>query len=103
MLNALCVLAAGQRMKHWEAQRANPPGEGRFMTAAVAWPHKTREMHNQHIDSTVWNDYKFREGDIVISTYAKSGTTWMQQIISQMLFNGDTELDTQAMSPWVDF
>ena len=68
-----------------------------------AWPKKTREMHNQHIDSTVWNDYKFRDDDIIISTYAKSGTTWMQQIISQLLFDGDGDLDTQAMSPWVDF
>jgi aryl sulfotransferase len=69
----------------------------------LAWPTKTRELHNQHIDSTVWNDYKFRDDDIIISTYAKSGTTWMQQIIAQMLFDGDTDLDTQAMSPWVDF
>ena len=69
----------------------------------LAWPQKTREMHNQHIDSTVWNDFQFRDGDIIISTYAKSGTTWMQQIVSQLLFDGDTELDTQAMSPWVDF
>ena len=68
----------------------------------VTWPKKTKEMHNQHIDSTVWNDFKFRDDDIIISTYAKSGTTWMQQIVSQMLFNGDTELDTQAMSPWID-
>jgi aryl sulfotransferase len=49
----------------------------------VTWPQKTSEMHNQHIDSTVWNDFKFRDDDIIISTYAKSGTTWMQQIISQ--------------------
>ena len=69
----------------------------------LAWPQKTREMHNQHIDSTVWNDFKFRDDDIIISTYAKSGTTWMQQIIAQMLFAGDTEQDTQAMSPWIDF
>jgi aryl sulfotransferase len=69
----------------------------------LAWPQKTREMHNQHIDSTIWNDFQFREGDIVISTYAKSGTTWMQQIVAQMLFAGDTDLDTQAMSPWIDF
>ncbi len=69
----------------------------------LAWPNKTREMHNQHIDSTVWNDFKFLDDDIVISTYAKSGTTWMQQIISQLLFAGDTEQDTQAMSPWIDF
>ena len=69
----------------------------------MTWPKKTTEMHNQHIDSTVWNDFVFRDGDIVISTYAKSGTTWMQQIIAQMLFAGETDLDTQAMSPWVDF
>ena len=69
----------------------------------VSWPQKTREMHNQHIDSTVWNDFQFRDDDIVISTYAKSGTTWMQQIVSQLLFAGDTEQDTQAMSPWIDF
>jgi aryl sulfotransferase len=69
----------------------------------LAWPQKTKEMHNQHIDSTVWNDFKFRDDDIIISTYAKSGTTWMQQIISQLLFAGDTEMDTQSMSPWVDF
>jgi aryl sulfotransferase len=69
----------------------------------VAWPQKTRELHNQHIDSTVWNDFRFRDGDIIISTYAKSGTTWMQQIVAQLLFAGDTDLDTQAMSPWIDF
>jgi aryl sulfotransferase len=73
------------------------------MSTTVTWPVKTTEMHNQHIDSTIWNDFKFRDDDIIISTYAKSGTTWMQQIISQMLFSGDTEIDTQAMSPWIDF
>jgi aryl sulfotransferase len=69
----------------------------------VAWPKKTKEMHNQHLDSTVWNDFKFRDDDIIISTYAKSGTTWMQQIVSQLLFAGATDQDTQAMSPWIDF
>src|SRR5438270_8250916 len=74
------------------------------MTVAeeIGWPQKTREMHNQHIDSTVWNDFKFRDDDIIISTYAKSGTTWMQQIIAQMLFGGDTEMEVHAMSPWID-
>jgi len=67
------------------------------------WPRKSTEMLNHHIDSTIWNDFAFREDDIIISTYAKSGTTWMQQIISQMLFNGDTEIDTQALSPWIAF
>lgn len=39
-----------------------------------AMPQKTREMHNHHIDSTVWNDIEFHDDDIVIATYSKSGT-----------------------------
>jgi aryl sulfotransferase len=72
------------------------------VTMNPAWPKKTREMHNHHIDSTVWNDFKFRDDDIIISTYNKSGTTWMQQIVSQLLFNGETDIDTQAMSLWIE-
>jgi aryl sulfotransferase len=37
-----------------------------------------------------------------VATYAKSGTTWLQQIISQLLFNGQEDLETAEMSPWLD-
>ncbi len=46
------------------------------MPAATPWPRKTRELHNHHFDSTIWNDLRFRDDDIVIATYAKAGTTW---------------------------
>ena len=65
-------------------------------------PVKTRELHNHHFDSTIWNDFRFRDDDIVISTYAKSGTTWMQQIVSQLLFPGEAGLEVAEMSPWMD-
>lgn len=71
-------------------------------TDAVAWPQKQREFHNHHFDSTVWNDFNFRDDDIVIATYAKSGTTWMQQIVAQLIFNGKPDLPVAEMSPWVD-
>jgi len=45
------------------------------------WPKKTREFQNHHFESTTWNDFVYRDDDIVISTYAKSGTTWVQQIV----------------------
>ena len=34
----------------------------------VKWPVKTREMHNHHMNSTVWNSFKFRPDDIVVAT-----------------------------------
>lgn len=67
-----------------------------------SWPQKTREIHSNHFDSSVWNHFEFRDDDIVISTYAKSGTTWMQQIIAQLIFNGATDMDVAGMSPWLD-
>lgn len=65
-------------------------------------PVKTREFHNHHFDSTIWNDFAFRDDDIIISTYAKAGTTWVQQIVSQLLFNGAEGLEVAKMSPWLD-
>jgi aryl sulfotransferase len=72
------------------------------MTSVRQWPEKERELHNHHFDSTIWNDLRFRDDDIVISTYAKAGTTWTQQIIAQLLFRGATGLEVAEMSPWLD-
>ena len=68
----------------------------------IQWPSKTREFENHHFDSTVWNEFEFRDDDIIIATYAKSGTTWMQQIVSQLIFNGVEDLEVAEMSPWID-
>ena len=72
------------------------------MSDLITLPTKTRELHNHHFDSTIWNDLEFRDDDIVISTYAKSGTTWMQQIVAQLLFGPDPDLSVAEMSPWLD-
>lgn len=72
------------------------------MTNDIAWPKKTREFHNHHFDSTIWNDFRFRDDDIIISTYAKAGTTWMQHIIAQLMFRGDPDVAVAEMFPWLD-
>lgn len=72
------------------------------MTDPIAWPVKQRELHNHHFDSTIWNDFRFRDDDIIVATYAKSGTTWTQQILAQMLFGPDPGLAVADMSPWLD-
>ncbi|HEY9845221.1 MAG TPA: sulfotransferase domain-containing protein, partial [Candidatus Caenarcaniphilales bacterium] len=68
----------------------------------VALPKKTRELHNHHLDSTIWNNFQFRNDDIIIATYAKAGTTWTQQIVAQLLFNGQERLNIGELSPWMD-
>lgn len=73
-----------------------------MLSPSPQWPTKTRELHNHHFDSTVWNGFPFRNDDIVIATYGKTGTTWTQQIIAQLLFDGPDDLAVADMSPWLD-
>jgi aryl sulfotransferase len=69
---------------------------------APVWPRKTRELQNHHMDSTIWNDFVFRDDDIVVATYAKAGTTWTQQIVGQLVFQGDEAVAVHHLSPWLD-
>jgi len=68
----------------------------------IMWPKKTCELHSNHFISTIWNDFKFRDDDIVISTYGKAGTTWTQQIVGQLIFNGAEDVPVNELSPWLD-
>src|SRR5688500_20226690 len=78
-------------------------GTGGDMDTKTAWPMKQRELVKWVIDSRIWNDFEIRDDDIVIATWAKSGTTWMQQIVGQLVFRGEPDLYGQERSPWPDF
>lgn len=66
------------------------------------YPVKKREHWHQLLDSTVWNDFKYRDDDIIINAYSKSGTTWVQQIVAQLLWNGAEHVIVPDVSPWID-
>ena len=70
---------------------------------SVQWPMKTRDIHNSIFNSKAWDDFDFRDDDVIIGTWAKSGTTWTQQIIGQLIFNGQEAVPVAEMSPWLDF
>lgn len=55
-------------------------------------------------DSARWLAFPFRDGDIVISTRSKSGTTWMQMICALLVFQ-DPVLPAPLgeLSPWLDW
>lgn len=68
----------------------------------VKLPQKEREHWHHLLDSTIWNEFKYRDGDIVINAYSKSGTTWVQQIVAQLLWNGAEQVILSEVSPWID-
>jgi hypothetical protein len=54
-------------------------------------------------DSVRWDGFAFREGDVVISTPPKCGTTWMQRLVSLLVFDGpDLPAPISKVSPWLD-
>jgi aryl sulfotransferase len=54
-------------------------------------------------DSGLWLGFRFRPGDIVISTRRKTGTTWMQMICAVLIFQTPELPDTlRQLSPWLD-
>ena len=72
-------------------------------TTSIVWPTKQRELVKWVVDSRKWNDFRMRDDDIVISTWSKSGTNWMQQIVGQLLFNGPDRIYDHDATPWTDF
>ncbi|MEP6666545.1 MAG: sulfotransferase domain-containing protein [Nocardioidaceae bacterium] len=55
-------------------------------------------------DSARWDGFPFRDGDIVISTRSKSGTTWMQMICALLVFQTpDLPAPLASLSPWLDW
>lgn len=69
---------------------------------SIQWPQKTRDLHNHHMDSTIWDRFAFRDDDVIVATYAKSGTTWTQHIVGQLVFQGDPNVQIAQISPWLD-
>lgn len=66
-------------------------------------PERTRVYQCHHMDSTRWDYYAPRDGDIVIATSYKAGTTWTQAIVAHMLFpDGDLPAGPAELSPWLD-
>ena len=62
----------------------------------------TRDYRNWVADSRRWNAYRPRIDDVVITTYPKSGTTWMQQIVSLLIFQSPEPRPIADIAPWLD-
>src|SRR4051812_48140129 len=62
-----------------------------------------RRYRNIVFDSNRWASFRFRPDDIVISTPAKSGTTWMQMLCAMVVLGTDRfDRPLGEISPWLD-
>lgn len=66
-------------------------------------PVRDRVYLSHHRDSRRWDKYRPRPGDVIISTASKSGTTWMQRILSLLIFGaGELPETLSRLSPCLD-
>jgi aryl sulfotransferase len=71
-------------------------------SSAAGWPLTPIVMQNALMDSTRWKNVSIREDDVIIASYSKSGTTWLQQIVGQILSKGNPAVEVAKVSPWID-
>lgn len=69
---------------------------------ATSAPARTRAYVSYILDSRNWDGYRPRPGDVVVSTSYKSGTTWLQNILRQLVFAEAPRPAVSAVSPWID-
>jgi aryl sulfotransferase len=61
-----------------------------------------RIVRNWVVDSRHWNRYTPREGDVIVATAPKCGTTWTQRIVTLLIFQSAEPKPILATSPWID-
>ena len=61
-----------------------------------------KEYRTWSLDSRRWLAYQPRAGDIVVGTYPKCGTTWMQRIVNLLIFQSAEPRPVSKLSPWYD-
>jgi aryl sulfotransferase len=62
----------------------------------------SRAVRSRLMDNARWQAYRPRHDDIIIGTYSKCGTTWVQRIVSMLVFKSAAHRPIDDESPWLD-
>jgi aryl sulfotransferase len=61
-----------------------------------------REYRTWSVDSRRWQAFLPRPDDVIIVTYPKCGTTWMQRIVSLLVFQTTEPRPIAEISAWIE-
>lgn len=65
-------------------------------------PERVRRYETAVADSQRWDCYRPRDGDIIVSTAPKCGTTWTQMLCALLVHGPDLPAPLTRLSPWLD-
>lgn len=71
-------------------------------TNSPEYPIRTQTRLTERHDSTRWDRYVPRNGDAVVATYPKCGTTWMEHIVLNLFHYGRTIPPIKQVAPWIE-
>jgi aryl sulfotransferase len=68
----------------------------------VARPQRLHRYETANADSIRWDAYRPRDGDIIVATAPKCGTTWTQMACALLVHGPRLPLPLTRLSPWLD-
>lgn len=78
------------------------PVEGKAAGAAPSGAAPRRAIRTPMSDTDRWDYVKLRGDDIIVASWAKTGTTLTQQMVYQLVTGGADEVAAVEASPWIE-
>ena len=72
------------------------------MAQLTKQPRARHVVSSRMFDSERWHHLALRDDDVIVSTWAKTGTTLTQQMVYQLITGGEEGVAAHGVSPWVD-
>ena len=90
-------------MKSGRTQEPCRPSVAKDPASALGRPRWTRVYRHRLLDGERWRAYTPRDGDIIVCSAYKAGTTWLQTITALVVFQTpELPMPLAALSPWLE-